>query len=307
MRPFKPMLAAQKSCHEWPEDLRLPVLASPKVDGIRCIILNGKAVTRSLKPIPNRFIREELEKAAPWMDGLDGELVAGEVTDPDVYRNTSSVVMSKEKEPDLQVRFVVFDSILKPELPFHERLEIARDTVSGPDRVDIGISVQMVPHRLLHSWDEVTALEELYLEEGLEGVILRCPYSPYKYGRSTVKEQGMVKLKRFIDDEAVIIGFEQLMRNNNSAYTNELGGTARSTSRDGLVPGGTLGAFIVKSAQGTFNIGTFKGLTASDKQEIWNNREEYYGKIVKFSHFPIGVKDVPRHPKFIGFRDPSDT
>ncbi|MCF7675806.1 MAG: hypothetical protein K9N23_06415 [Akkermansiaceae bacterium] len=51
----KPMLATKCEC---PRLLKFPVLATPKLDGIRCLKLNGKAVTRSFKPISNRFARE---------------------------------------------------------------------------------------------------------------------------------------------------------------------------------------------------------------------------------------------------------
>jgi len=40
----KPMLASK--C-EQPEELRFPVLATPKLDGIRCLKIGGKALTPS--------------------------------------------------------------------------------------------------------------------------------------------------------------------------------------------------------------------------------------------------------------------
>ena len=41
----KPMLAGKCDC---PEALRFPVLATPKLDGIRCLKIAGQALTRSL-------------------------------------------------------------------------------------------------------------------------------------------------------------------------------------------------------------------------------------------------------------------
>ena len=72
MAGFKPMLAGKA-----PDDLRnltYPVLASPKLDGIRCIIRGGMATARSLKVIPNTWAREQL-RGIP--DGIDGELIGG--------------------------------------------------------------------------------------------------------------------------------------------------------------------------------------------------------------------------------------
>ena len=54
--------------------VRFPVLASPKLDGVRCVIRDGVAMTRTLKPIPNRHVRAMLAH----LPDLDGELIAGD-------------------------------------------------------------------------------------------------------------------------------------------------------------------------------------------------------------------------------------
>ena len=79
---FKPMLA----CDCVPvEELVFPLIASPKLDGVRCIITAEGALSRTLKPIPNVNVQQLLE-GLPI--GLDGELMVGEPTAPDVYRKT---------------------------------------------------------------------------------------------------------------------------------------------------------------------------------------------------------------------------
>ena len=50
---FAPMLASTYTG----EDLKFPVLVTPKIDGVRAIKLNGKLVSRSLKQIPNSFCK----------------------------------------------------------------------------------------------------------------------------------------------------------------------------------------------------------------------------------------------------------
>ena len=69
----KPMLAVKATSLE---NIRYPVLASPKLDGIRGLpIPDGKRgvsmVSRNWKPIPNNFVRTWLEMNVPA--GLDGE------------------------------------------------------------------------------------------------------------------------------------------------------------------------------------------------------------------------------------------
>jgi len=45
--------------------------------------------------------------------------------------------------------------------------------------------------------EEFKACEEKFLKEGYEGIMARSPHAPYKVGRSTLKEQGLLKIKRF--------------------------------------------------------------------------------------------------------------
>ena len=79
--------------------LSYPLLASPKLDGVRALIINGIVMSRSFKPIPNAHVQELFGR--PEYNGLDGELIVGAPTDKDVYRNTTSGVMSQAGEPDV--------------------------------------------------------------------------------------------------------------------------------------------------------------------------------------------------------------
>ncbi|MCX6877329.1 MAG: hypothetical protein NTW21_26500 [Verrucomicrobia bacterium] len=94
----KPMLASK--C-ERPDLLPFPVLATPKLDGIRYLKLGGKALTRSFKPISNRFAREWIEANLP--DGLDGELMLRGGT----FNETTSAIGARDGQPDFV--FHVFD------------------------------------------------------------------------------------------------------------------------------------------------------------------------------------------------------
>jgi len=94
MSQFKPMLAGTADL----EKLRLPLLGSPKLDGIRAIVIDGVVVSRNLKPIPNRRIQAIFGKN--FLNGLDGELIVGDPTAKDAFRQTSSGVMSIEGDPD---------------------------------------------------------------------------------------------------------------------------------------------------------------------------------------------------------------
>jgi DNA ligase-1 len=136
--------------------------------------------------------------------------------------------------------------------------------------------------------------------------MLRDPNGRYKFGRSTAKEGILLKVKRFSDAEAVIVGFEERMHNGNPATTDALGHTERSSHKENLTGRGDLGALVVKCElfESEFNIGT--GFDDATRKEIWDNRETYLGKVVKFKYQTAGMKDVPRFPVYVGLRHEND-
>ena len=134
---------------------------------------------------------------------------------------------------------------------------------------------------------------------------MRDPNGLYKQGRSTLKQGWLLKVKRFLDAEAVVVGLVEKMHNNNEATLDERGYTKRSSHKENKVLANTLGALTVYSGEfGEFDIGT--GLDDNLRQLIWNNKGDYVGKLVKFKYFPIGIKDKPRLPVFLGFRHEDD-
>ena len=132
--------------------------------------------------------------------------------------------------------------------------------------------------------------------------MIRDPQGVYKQGRSTEREGILGKIKRFEDMEAEIVGVEELQRNGNEAVTNALGHTERSTAKDGLTGGDTLGALICRAVgyADTFKIGT--GYTAAQRAQLWAQRDALPGQLAKFKHQPSGAKDAPRFPVFAGLR-----
>jgi DNA ligase-1 len=48
------------------------------------------------------------------------------------------------------------------------------------------------------------------------------------------------------------------------------------------------------------------GFTAEERARIWSIRTSVVGMLVKYKSFLVGVKDKPRHPVFLGFRDEED-
>lgn len=294
---MRPMLAVQA-----PADLTFPLYASAKLDGVRAIIQHGLCLSRKMIQIPNEYIQSVL--GVDRLNGLDGELTVGPPNAPDVMQRTMSAVMTRSGQPEFV--FWVFDFWTAPDMPFAERLQIMqraeRDNAIG------GVPyMQLLPQMLLHSAAELAAYERATLEQGFEGVMVRKPRGLYKYGRSTAKEAHLLKVKRFVDGEALVIGVTELMHNGNTATVDNVGNSKRSTNSEGMMPMGTLGALnCVDSVTGaSFSIGT--GFKEAERQHIWDNAMSYMGKYAVYKHFEqAGVKDAPRFPVFKGFRDTRD-
>lgn len=288
----KPMLGVAV---ENVDALTYPLIASPKLDGIRCLKIDGNIVSRSFKPIPNHHIRTTLEGILP--DGIDGEIMVG-----DNFQDVSSSVMSRDGEPDFS--YWAFDYVEDPNREYEKRLEDLERVISQIDHS----KVRDVDTRVIRASEELRAYEAEVLSQGFEGVMLRTPESPYKFGRSTIKQQFLLKIKPFKESEAVILGFEEMMHNENTLEADELGYAKRSQAKDGLVPAGTLGKFLVRDIHTgiEFAIGTGKGLTHELRQRIWDNRGAYRGRVVKYRYQDHGVKVAPRIPVWLGFRSPAD-
>jgi DNA ligase-1 len=88
---------------------------------------------------------------------------------------------------------------------------------------------------------------------------------------------------------------------------NALGRTERSTAKDGLVGAKTLGGMVVRDLITGVEFGIGSGFTADERVDYWNRRDELAGLIVKYQYFPVGSKDRPRFPTYLGVRDKRDT
>lgn len=286
MKSFKPMLASPANL----DAVRYPVFASPKLDGIRASVVGGKLLSRTLKEIPSRHIFNALSR--PEFEGIDGELIVGEPTSPTCYRNTVSHVMADDKVFDYT--WYVFDLWTESQRGFVARKGMLAQLLAAPG---ITSYVRLVQHECIEHRTQLDEYEAKQVALGYEGIMLNDMYAAYKFGRATTKGGELLKVKRFVDAEAEIIGVEEEMFNGNIAEKNELGRTKRSTAKAGLVGKGTMGAIIVRDLKTRveFNIGT--GFTAADRAAEWP-----LGTIVKYKSFPVGVKNKPRHPVFLGVR-----
>jgi DNA ligase-1 len=292
----RPMLAWNKPWQN--SDLVFPLIASPKINGERVLLVNGHVLSRSGKPIQNRYIQQILGHLS---SGLDGEITCGDPTTPMVRRNTRSGISRRAGEPDFT--YHVFDRWDRT-VPFWSWARIARL------RWQNWHGIILVPQHYVPDLTALQALEAETVAAGWEGLILRSPNMPYKHGRCTLKEfqrgVGMLKMKRFQDSEAIVLSTIQRRVNLNPQLRTPLGYAERSSTQAGLVPIAELGALLVRDleTQKAFRIGTGLGWTDIERQALWSMRFDLPGRVLTYRHFNEGTDGLPHQPIFHTWQDP---
>jgi DNA ligase-1 len=283
---FKPMLAC-----EAPEfdKLNFPMLAQPKLDGIRCIVVDGIAYSRKLKPIPNKYVQEMVSGwPNPPRGFYDGELMManaqGFVDHAVNFSDVSSAVMSDIHENESLIRF---SSFYKGDIDIAKSLYIS---YSG------GVIVS--------NEEELNDVVADFEKSKYEGTMLWNINQEYKFGRSTKKDQYLLKVKKFFDDEAVVVGYIQKYKNNNPKEKDALGNSKRASKQEFMEPIDEIGSIIVEWSGTKFKIGS--GFTQEQRQILWRDRDSIIGKLAKFKYQELASKGKPRFPVFLGFRDKRD-
>lgn len=288
-----------------PLALEYPVFASPKLDGIRCIKRDGKILSRKFKPIPNKFVRSVLEDSV-IPDGFDGELIVIGKS----FNDIQSLIMSEDGEPEFS--YYVFDFVgraTKLDTTYRDRIAVLRTVFRTYLKSEYYKKyLVLLDYVTIKNQKELFEYEYLCLGLGHEGVMLRSPDGPYKCGRSTCKEGFLLKLKQFKDAEGIVVGFEERLHNANPAKKDAFGRSKRSSHKANLIGRGDLGALVIhyhdQEGLKEFVLGT--GFDDQQRKEIWNNRDKYLNKTIKFKYQESGKKDLPRFPVFLGFRHEDD-
>jgi DNA ligase-1 len=312
---MKPMLAS-----DYDElKLRFPLIVQPKIDGVRALNIGGRFTGRSLKGFKNRHVTTLLSRME--LQGFDGELAAQAETHPDLCRITSSAVGTIEGEPF--VLWWLFDYI-HPDMndwSYKDRLAAlrARFYELQKQAPHLHQHLRLMPSAEVSSLQALLDMDAMFLEAGYEGTIVRDPLGKHKQGRSTVREGGLLRIKRFVDFEFLVDEIIEGEENQNAATINALGQTERSTHQENMVANGMIGAMlgrtlgVVKDLDGKvlFEAGqqvrVGAGCLSHDQRRYYfKHQVEFKQQIHKAKFFPKGIKDKPRFPTWQSFRAPED-
>lgn len=320
-KSFKPQLIANDEIDI--NQLTYPLLISTKLDGIRMIVKDGQILTRSLKPLPNLQLNQKFEHLRKFTEEQD-IILDGEVFAPGIpFQFIVSCVMTEDcftkqsvkkwdelckehnfyrtrEEVLAKLKFYCFDSIKDKnnEIPFGKRHGFVEECLVG--FCNIACPVEQIP---VDNAEEIEQYFEKVLEEGFEGLIIRNAKSPYKYGRTRISENNSYKLKPWVTEDAKIIGFVQATKVNKDAEKTitELGMSRTSKKQEDR--------HLIEKAQAF--VVDFKGKELSvpiampdaQKEYIWSHQDEYLGQWIEFKYMTVGMKDLPRIPKFIRMRE----
>lgn len=293
---IKPILAVDINLNK----VKYPVMVLPKIDGVRGLYID-RFTGRSLKPFANKHVNEVYDDLI--FKGLDGELAIGNINDPELCRKTTSALSTITGCPDYN--WHIFDYVTEDtvNMSYYERYhKMAEEVIFLNNPL-----VTFVPMNVVYNETQLLELEDDYLQQGMEGIIVRGMEGRYKSGRTTVNEGYYLRLKRFVEEDAIILFLNEAKENQNEKQTNELGNSFRSSHKDGKIGKDTLGSIVALDVKTNKEILIGPGtLDHVERKYIWDNWHSYIGKQFKYKSFPKGVKDKPRFPTFANWRIDSD-
>lgn len=303
------------------EKVKYPVIYQPKIDGVRGANLHGTMTARSLRPFSNRHTTLFFSQRA--FLGLDGELAAESEVHPRLCSLTTSATSTIEGEPWLL--WHVFD-LLTPEtilLPYDARYAILEGRVARikDESPILGSHLKLMPYGIANNEDELDYAIDMHIDMGYEGTIVRRANVPHKNGRSSPTHGGLLRIKGFIEVDAIVRQIIEGQRNQNEAKVNRLGHTERSTHAENMVPNGMVGSVVAelcedaihpaskkvlfpKGSMVTFSAGS---MTHAERELYFREPHRILGKRMKGTIFPYGIKDKPRFPIFKSLRSEADT
>ena len=177
-----------------------PVMVQHKLDGFRCIAYfdeNGKVIlySKSMKPFVHlNHIKEELESKFKLKNVyLDGELYSHGLK----LNVISSLVMKKrelsseEIEDSKKIVYMVFDYVLQ-DVIFEKRFNLLKSIFkNSKSKIKY---IQLVDCEIAKNKEEVYKLNDKYLMQGYEGVIVRNKSGLYVYKK---KSYDVLRTKEF--------------------------------------------------------------------------------------------------------------
>lgn len=267
-----------------------PVFVQPKLNGRRARTVEGNILLTSEENINPSVphINKELERLNAVVE-LDGELYKHGFKKNEIDSRTARSV---NLHPDYKsIEYHVFD-IKDLSLIQSDRFEALFEIKELAHLLALE-HIKFVPIYNCHDWKSIIFHQNMFVEQGYEGIIIRNPIGKY-IERKTYE---MMKHKPTKKDSYEIVGYEQL----ESMVCPDCFQTPRlcihGVVKSDLIaaPKEMLGAFICKDVRGTrFNVGSGKILTKAGRIKYWEERDTLVGKTLVVKYETLSdAKGVP--------------
>lgn len=272
-----PMLA--HSFTKRKHNINYPAIVQRKFDGVRCLArLNSDGTVTLLSrrgkeyPHLNHIKADVAANNSNTNLVLDGELYSDTLTFQELVGLVKRVTLKPgNDEQMLEVSLRVYDCVeLNNEADFTDRYQTITNLTEGAEYLslveNVGVSTE----------SEIHAAQARFVEEGYEGAMVRNLTGAYAIGKRSANLQ---KVKTFLDGEYPIVGFTQ--------------GTGGET---GCV------IWICETPDGKQFRVRPRG-TQEERKVLFQNGEEYIGKMLTVRYQELTDDGVPRFPVGIAIRD----
>jgi hypothetical protein len=294
-----------------------PCQLQPKYDGTRFVVVSHPDIpegidgySRGLETYEGQgHILEEAKKMLADYPGLylDGETYKEGYSLQDISGTSRRVLASKRGTPALLLDYIVFDCFYvdKPDMPWTERSALLDKIFAGTDAKHI----RRAPSQPVADKTELEAIYNSYLEEGLEGAVIRNLDAKYEVGLA--KEQRSYKVLKYkprFDDEWPVVGYESGSKGKSVGAVvwqlaeNDSGVKSRLAlgPEDMLPPLDERLTFTTDmNAPIELRYAIYKYL-----QDTGNFKDKYYGKDMTISYSILSNDCKPQQPKALRFRTP---
>ena len=266
---LKPMLAVKYNKNY----IKFPCMVQPKLDGVRCIVFEGKDHDIHLKSRRNKelilpHIKEYLSKHRDLLP-LDGELYNHkELT----FQEIISAV-KKLSDKTNKIVLTVYDKPIPSENNYNRWSKLIKKSKLVVKKKD---PIKFLETKICNSLEEIYAYHDKCVSEGYEGIIIRNFDGLYEFG---YRSNNLIKYKKFSDEEFEVLDIVE------------------ATGRDK----GT-GIFILKTKEGK----VFKARPQGNKvlrASYLLNRSKLIGKYCTVKYQELSTYGIPRFPSVIAIRD----
>lgn len=242
-----------------------------KLDGFRAVVEvnNGKVI--SVRTRKGKLI-DGLTELKTDIENVLGENKAHMIFDGELLlEDTNETLTSVERfqktgqqlsaEGECQnIGFNIFDALPYDEFKqgisersYKERRELYLAPFTAGRLVRVLPILGRTTKHDIHKWSDYAT------EHGFEGVMLNDPDAKYE----TKRVKGLLKVKKMHTADLPIVGFEEAI--------------------DGKNRGGLRSLIVQLDNENTVNVAS--GLTEQQREHIWNNRQDYLGRIIEVQYF----------------------